>query len=256
MAYPWIFLVADDHGRFEYKPRMVWKHAFAYRQDVTVEDVAKWMDEYWREGLLVRYHIDGELAYWYKFRGRKPSERRPSEYADPKGIPAFTYQGATSSRVGGDEGATKGRRGGGKPAPEIEQSRDRAEQNRSAAAGASGGLARTQPRATWLSRPGELWRARWGPESEPPWGEMGQAFAKPKAEFEARGALEDLWGRWELFLAAAQTSQFARPARFVQGLGEWGAQSRASPPGGKKSLDERAMDSAREAIEAHRARAK
>lgn len=110
------------------------------------------------------------------------------------------------------------------------------------------------PRATWLTRPGELWCARWGPESEPPWGEMGQALAKPRAAFEARGELDELWARWERFLAAAQTSQWARPWRFVQGLGEWAAGVTRAGPIGRKSVDERAMDSAREAIQAHRAR--
>lgn len=254
MAYPWIFLVADDHGRFEYKPRMVWKHAFAYRQDVSVDDVARWMDEYWREGLLVRYHIEGELAHWYKFRGRKPSDRRPSEYPDPKGMPVLTYSSATTPPRRGDDTATPPRQT--RARDRADQSRDRAERNGQAAAVASVALTTTAPRATWLSRPGELWRARWGAESEPPWGEMGKAFEGSKAAFEARGELDELWARWERFLAAAQTSQWARPARFIQGLGEWGAQSRASPVGGKKSLDDRAMDSAREAIEAHRARAK
>src|SRR5688572_20095318 len=92
LAYPWVFLVADDHGRFEYKPRMVWKHAFSYRTDVTVDDVALWLDEYWKAGLLIRYGVSGEFAHWYKFRGRKPSDRKKSEYPDPTDASLFKHE--------------------------------------------------------------------------------------------------------------------------------------------------------------------
>ena len=129
LAYPWIFLVADDHGRFEFKPRMVWKHAFSYRTDVTVEDVAGWLEEYWRVGLLIRYGATGDLAHWYKFKGRKPSDRKPSGYADPEGLPVLTYTATPPPRRGDDTApppprggaATPPPRGGGKPAPEIDQ---------------------------------------------------------------------------------------------------------------------------------------
>lgn len=133
LAYPWIFLVADDHGRFEYKPRAIWKNAFAYRNDVTVDDVAKWLDEYWREGLLIRYHVDGGLAHWYKFRGRKPSERRASDFPDPDGMPTLRYGAADiepprgdASPLGGDDTAVPPRERGVRDRSEIEQIRDRA----------------------------------------------------------------------------------------------------------------------------------
>src|SRR5688572_13995127 len=98
MAYPWIFLVADDHGRFEYDPRAIWSKCFASREDVTVNDVALWLSEYEREELLFRYGADEQFAYWYNFKGRKPSERRKSNYPEPP----------TLSRRG--KGATKGRK--------------------------------------------------------------------------------------------------------------------------------------------------
>jgi hypothetical protein len=250
LAYPWIFLVADDHGRFEYKPRAVWKNAFAYRQDVTVEDVARWMDEYWKVGLLSRYHIQGELAHWYKFRGRKPSDRRPSEYPDPKEIPTFEYPSATTPPRRGDDTATPPRQT--RARDRAEQSRDRAERNGSAGDSAPVAVVPSKPRATWLTTPGELWRSRWGSESEPPWGEMGKAFEKPHAEFGARGQLGDLWERWGRFLAAAETSQWARPWRFVQGLGEWVAGSRVRA--GPSTVADRAVEQARAAVEARKAR--
>lgn len=108
---------------------------------------------------------------------------------------------------------------------------------------------------TWLSRPSELWHARWGMDSEVPFGEMGKAFEGPFKAFEARGELEEFWARWERFLAAAKTSQLARPIRFIQGLGEWSieAMSRAGPSR-RRNIGEEAIEQARIAIEAHRAR--
>ncbi len=85
LAYPWIFLVADDHGRFEYRPRVIWGRVFAAREDVTVEDVTNWLTEYEQVGLLVRYK-SGELAHWTGFAGRPPSQRRESLYPDPSTV--------------------------------------------------------------------------------------------------------------------------------------------------------------------------
>jgi len=85
LAYPWIFLVADDHGRFEYRPRVIWGRAFAAREDISVEDVSNWLSEYEKIGLLVRYKA-GELAYWTGFTGRPPSQRRESLYPDPSTV--------------------------------------------------------------------------------------------------------------------------------------------------------------------------
>lgn len=124
MAYPWIFLVADDHGRFEYHPRRIWTKVFGRRADVTLEEVTAWLDEYWRVGLLIRYHIDGDLAHWYRFKGRKPSERRPSDLADPEGQPVLSYPGATRAEEGrreGDAGAEEGRNARDKSSPDIDQ---------------------------------------------------------------------------------------------------------------------------------------
>ena len=59
LAYPWIFLVADDHGRFEYRPRLIWGQVFGAREDIKVRDVEKWLSEYEKVGLLLRYHING-----------------------------------------------------------------------------------------------------------------------------------------------------------------------------------------------------
>lgn len=90
---------------------------------------------------------------------------------------------------------------------------------------ANGAVKKRPP--TWLTPFGDAWRERWGQESEPPWGEMAAALDRPYREMDR----DELGARWKRFLAAAQTSQWARPARFVQGLGEWaeGARPRAGP---------------------------
>lgn len=98
MAYPAIFLIADEWGRFEYRPHMVWSAVYGPRMDYapndtpTPQDVARWLDEYWKVGLLVRYHIEGDLAYWTGFTGRPPTKRRKSQYPDPEGLPTLAHK--------------------------------------------------------------------------------------------------------------------------------------------------------------------
>jgi hypothetical protein len=84
LAFPWVFLICDDWGRFEYRPRAIWGQVFGSREDVSVDDVKRWLAEYERHGLLVRYHIDGDLAFWTGFEGRPDNRRRKSRYPDPK----------------------------------------------------------------------------------------------------------------------------------------------------------------------------
>lgn len=84
LAYPWIFLVADDWGRFEYDPTRICSKVFGARTDVTLAEVTTWLEEYEREGLLSRYQHEGdELATWTNFQGRPASQRRPSAYQQP-----------------------------------------------------------------------------------------------------------------------------------------------------------------------------
>lgn len=118
LAYPWIFLVADDHGRFEYHPRRIWGMAFSGRDDVSAEDVTRWLEEYQREELLVRYGAD--LAYWTNFEGRPPTKRRASLYPTPPEP---------------DPTAAKPERGGAESVPIAEQSVAEQETERSVAEG-------------------------------------------------------------------------------------------------------------------------
>lgn len=91
------------------------------------------------------------------------------------------------------------------------------------------GTARTRAaRETWLTPYCEAWAERWGSESKPPGGEMARALRE--AEKRLGGDVAECVARWRRFLAAAEQSQFARPARFLQGLGEWAdGKARASP---------------------------
>lgn len=88
--YPWIYLVCNEHGIFEYHPRAIWMSVFRRRPSVSQADVAGWLLEYEREGLMIRYHMDGELAFWTGFKGRKPSERKENAYPDPLTFPEVT----------------------------------------------------------------------------------------------------------------------------------------------------------------------
>ncbi len=78
-------------------------------------------------------------------------------------------------------------------------------------------------RETWLTPYGEDWQARWGAESKPPWGEMARHL-RPVHE---QHGLDETRLRWRRFLAGTERSEWARPIRFVEGFGQWGAQARA-----------------------------
>lgn len=103
-------------------------------------------------------------------------------------------------------------------------------------------------RETWLTPYGSAWRERWGEESEPPWGELARELQGPHNKL----GVADLAARWRRFLAAAERPEWARPARFRQGLGQW-TQERTSGTAlakngpvlpGRQSVGERQMDAA------------
>lgn len=78
---------------------------------------------------------------------------------------------------------------------------------------------RPRPRHVPLAAYGELWQKRFGTNSEPPWKELAQQV--PAAE--RKVGHDEAVLRWANFLARSSESRFARPARWVQGLGEYGA---------------------------------
>lgn len=87
-----------------------------------------------------------------------------------------------------------------------------------APADSSGSAIVVPAKRTWLTPYGEAWQERFGPDSLPPWGELASELARPHVR--ALGAAETL-KRWQRFLATRESTDFARPARFIQGLGQW-----------------------------------
>jgi hypothetical protein len=87
LAYPWIYLVADDWGRFEFLHRVIWGKVFGGRTDVKAAHVAAWLAEYRRVGLLDIYEADGRfVAEWCGFVGPPPSKRSVSLLPDRNGV--------------------------------------------------------------------------------------------------------------------------------------------------------------------------
>lgn len=85
----------------------------------------------------------------------------------------------------------------------------------------AGAIAERRQRETWLTPYIEAWHERWGAESAAPTGEMARSLKQ--AQTQLKGDVAETVARWRRFLAQAGSSQWARPARFVQGLGEWAA---------------------------------
>src|SRR5262245_45997603 len=87
MAYPWLYLVADDFGRFEYLPRVIWARVFGAREDIKAKEVERWLEEYQTVGLLEVYEVGGrKIAQWTRFAGPAPSKRRASLFLNKDGV--------------------------------------------------------------------------------------------------------------------------------------------------------------------------
>jgi hypothetical protein len=87
LAYPWLYLIADDWGRFEYLPRVIWGRAFGAREDVRPGEVEAWLGEYERAGLLDVYNSEGRrVGAWTNFSGPPPSKRRAPTLPDKDGV--------------------------------------------------------------------------------------------------------------------------------------------------------------------------
>lgn len=69
----------------------------------------------------------------------------------------------------------------------------------------------------WLAAYGEVYRAAYGRDSEPPWGEMNQFLGPLVAKHDHTVVL----ARWTRFCRAKTDAQWCRPERFVQSFGQW-----------------------------------
>jgi hypothetical protein len=84
-------------------------------------------------------------------------------------------------------------------------------------------------KTTWLTAYAEAWWERWGVESKPPFGEL----AKVMKEAEETIGREENLCRWSRFLGAASKAEFARPTRYLEGLGQWSEDGRSPPTSDK-----------------------
>ncbi len=81
-------------------------------------------------------------------------------------------------------------------------------------------------KTTWITPYCDAWVTRWGKDSVPPTGEIASAFSESHKTLGAA----DLTARWTRYLEKAKQASFARPARFVQELGQWVAPKIVTPP--------------------------
>jgi len=86
LAYPWIYLYADDWGRFEWNLRKMHAIIFGKRDDVRLSDFSKWTAQYEAVGLLRKYEIGGSIyCQWTRFIGPPDSRKRQSQFPNDKG---------------------------------------------------------------------------------------------------------------------------------------------------------------------------
>jgi hypothetical protein len=249
LAYAWIVSVPrarDDFGAFQWDPGSVRAACFPLRPEVTTDQVAAWLEEWLRAGLVVRYtDSDGVLLGCFtNFQGEpRPRYHRfelPVDIAH-ECRPACQRSGM---RVLAKRQVIKKMqrrpKASQKPAtrgvPSLPSSSpplllDRTDSSGAAAPG--GGAPPTKPakatvpgRETWLTGYGADWQARWGVASKPPWGEMAAALRAPHEEH----GEERLRVAWRTFLGSKEQADYARPVRFAEGLGQWLGQVAAVVP--------------------------
>ena len=90
LAWPHFFLLGDNHGRFNADPKVVRATLFPCREDVSVAEVQRWLEESARAGMVQLYSVGGRrFGSFLKFEKYQPGasrfKRRPSEYPDPNG---------------------------------------------------------------------------------------------------------------------------------------------------------------------------
>lgn len=75
----------DDEGRAEDNARLIWAALFPLLEDVTPGQVDGWLDELTREGLVVRYEVEGRrylaVTQWGRFQ--HPQRPKPSKFPAP-----------------------------------------------------------------------------------------------------------------------------------------------------------------------------
>ena len=217
LAFAGLWLLADRAGRVEDRPRRVKALLFPY-ETMTDEAMDALLVSLERSGFIRRYEVDG-CKYLSVENFGKHQHPHPKEKASVIPAPPKSREKVEPSRVKDSTSRAGPSVPSGPSGPsEITDLPPPAE--------SKAPTRFPKPKDTWLTAYCDAWKARWGEESDPPAGEMASALAK--AEKALRGDRRECVTRWTRFLAQAQTSQWARPSRFAQGLGEW---ARDPPPG-------------------------
>src|SRR5512146_3002246 len=78
-AFPRLILLADDFGCFDANPRVLLGRGWSLRPDVTVEEIAAWLEEYRtaKPGPMLQVWEDGGRTYgfllgWTGRHGQRP----------------------------------------------------------------------------------------------------------------------------------------------------------------------------------------
>jgi hypothetical protein len=242
-----IAAVPDDFGRFRLSPVRIWVRMFPRREPTAanLRKTGRLVAELRSAKLFEVWTVDGvefaEMTGWkptgnlyhrtpepigsvhvHSKRCGTTAMARAREWGDAIALASLSI---LLSKVAVAEPEQKANRGGTEGGAEVEHpsrpSRpspsSHNEQQTTSVARPPADAETVVVKVTWLTPYYDAWKERWGQESEPPAGEMAKYLHGPNGKL----GPDELVARWKRFLAAADTSQWARPSRFVQGLGEW-----------------------------------
>jgi len=226
LLFAGLWCIADREGRLEDRPSRIKAQCLPYDSTDPDEQLASLESS----GFIIRYSVNGQkfiaIPKWHQHQWPHIKEAQSLiPEPDPSIILAWGKHSASNTTCpSGSTGSTgstvKQTSGASAPGGSTPSSRSLAKGNGGARKGHD----------TQLTPYGEAWMERWGAESKPPYGEMARAVKEAE---EKVGPMEAV-ARWRRFLAAAERAEWARPARFVQGLGQW-AEGAASTIGHRMS---------------------
>jgi len=81
LLYIGVLNFADDYGALEFSSRQIWGNVFPYRDDISIKNVEKWIDELISSGVLMKVLVNGrDYLLIYKWESYQkvvnPSKRR------------------------------------------------------------------------------------------------------------------------------------------------------------------------------------
>lgn len=96
LFYPGLWTEADDEGRFHAHPRRLLGAIFPYEEDLTPEDVERWLRILEETGRCVLYEVDGELYGQLTRFAKHQSVNRPTPSKLPPAPASLNAHGALS----------------------------------------------------------------------------------------------------------------------------------------------------------------